>query len=698
MKIKNIFNGLSVAVLGAAMLSACTDDIKFGNAFIEKAPGGAVNVDTVFSSPVYTQQFLNSLYARQYYGLPYANANGTPNSSNTYTGKFDALTDCYQLHWGSTKVENAYYTGNLTATDTPLMGFNGDYVWEVVRLAWMLIENINRVPGLSDQQKASMVAQAKCLIAERYFDLFPHYGGLPIIRQTYTGNEGSYEVKRGTVAETVDFMVGLLNEAIEGDNLVWAWNGNTPETNSTNVGRWTKAGAMALKAKILTFAASPLFNNDKPYYDGSTEAEQQHLVWYGDYQQSRWEDALQACEDFFKELKKNGYYGLRQATAKTPDAYRHAYRMGYIRDDSPEALHTTRVISIFGIQGTYCWLSWGWQQNGINRNNYTPTQEYVDMFPWKDGTPFDWDKDLAAGRIEGSSGRLFYKYTTDKYGVKKEASRDPRLYENAFVNGQQEQLGWEDGKSTGNVFEFWVGGYHALFNVMAEAKDKDGKPKKDENGNIIYEPVEATLTMCPTGYGNVKYLLDEQFHRKADNHWNVVTMPEMYLIYAECLAQAGRPLKDAIAQADVVRKRVGLGTITMGKPDAAKDKDALIEEILRERACELGLTNARFMDMIRYKRTDWMTKQLHGLGIFRMQQGSTGKWGRVMRPWLGDDKNSGTKEPSRFEYEKFELRQPVRRVLWGMDPEDKDVKKWLMSPFPQTEINKGYGLVQNPGW
>lgn len=65
---------------------------------------------------------------------------------------------------------------------------------------------------------------------------------------------------------------------------------------------------MALKAKILTFAASPLFNNDKPYYDGSTEAEQQHLVWYGDYQQSRWEDALQACEDFFKELKKNGYY------------------------------------------------------------------------------------------------------------------------------------------------------------------------------------------------------------------------------------------------------------------------------------------------------------------------------------------------------------------------------------------------------
>lgn len=184
------------------------------------------------------------------------------------------------------------------------MGFDGDYVWEVVRLAWMLIENIDRVPGLSDQQKASMVAQAKCLIAERYFDLFPHYGGLPIIKTTYTGNEGSYEMKRGTVEETVNFMVGLLEDAITSDALVWAWNGNTPETNSTNVGRWTKAGAMALKAKILAFAASPLFNNDKPYYDGSTEAEQQHLVWYGDYQQSRWNAALKACEDFCGIEKK----------------------------------------------------------------------------------------------------------------------------------------------------------------------------------------------------------------------------------------------------------------------------------------------------------------------------------------------------------------------------------------------------------
>ena len=39
-------------------------------------------------------------------------------------------------------------------------------------------------------------------------------------------------------------------------------------------------------------------------------------------------------------------------------------------------------------------------------------------------------------------------------------------------------------------------------------------------------------------------------------------------------------------------------------------------------------------------------------------------------------------------------RQIGFRYWWkyGFDP------KWYLSPFPQTEINKGYGLIQNPGW
>lgn len=673
----NTLKGCAIAAIAALSFTACTDEIKFGDAFIEKAPGGTVNIDTVFNSATYTQQFLTALYSRQYYGLPFNSNAG--NSNSPYTGKFDALTDCYQLHWAGAKI-NSYYQNTMTSTDTPLMSYSKDNVWEVVRQGWLLINNIGNVPGLSDTQKANMVAQTKCLIASRYFDLFMHYGGLPLVRQAYTGNEGTYNLPRATVDSTVVFMTTLLDEAIP--NLVWAYNGNTTETNSTQTGRWTKAGAMALKAKILVYAASPLFNDTEPYYDGTTEAEQDSLVWYGDYKAERWTTALKACQDFFDALSANGYYELTQAESKTPDAYRQAYRMGYILDSSKEVLHYSRVSNTYGSQGTYCWWNWALGTSGTNRNCYLPTEEYVEMFPWSDGTPFDWDTDYEKGRIEGTNGRLFYQYKSVRGGVTKTASRDPRLYENAIVNGQQITLDWTTGKSTGNIYELWVGGYHAAYDVISSTG----------------EVQDAATKGYSSGYGIIKYVLGEEYHRKYDMHWNVVTLPEMYLLYAEALAQTGNNEK-ALEQVDVVRARVGMKGLNGCNPslNLKSNKDNLIEEILRERACELGMTNARFFDMVRYKHTDWMTKELHGLAIYRMQRNSAGEWVRIQKPYQGDDKKAGVVEPSRFEYEKFVLKTP-HRVLWDKDKNDLAVKKYLLSPFPQIEINKGYGLIQNPGW
>ena len=151
---------------------------------------------------------------------------------------------------------------------------------------------------------------------------------------------------------------------------------------------------------------------------------------------------------------------------------------------------------------------------------------------------------------------------------------------------------------------------------------------------------------------------------------------------------------------DLIRKRVGMKSIASSynsSLDLKNNKENLIEEILRERACELGMTNARYIDMIRRKRTDWMVKPLHGMATYRMIKNAKNQWVRRNAPYFGDDKNSGMTEPARFEYEFFELTQG-KRVLWGQDPKSPSVMKWLMMPFPQDEINKGYGLIQNPGW
>lgn len=180
----------------------------------------------------------------------------------------------------------------------------------------------------------------------------------------FKSSDGCYKAARGTVEETVNYMTELLDEAMP--YLKWYYDEDLISTylvrddyDDIKVKPWTQAAAMALKAKVLLFAASPLFNADAPYYDGTTSAEQNKLVWYGTYDSNGWQKALAACEDFFTALATNGYYELWQASSKTPDKYRQAYRMGYVSENSKEVIHATRVVNVYGLQSTYCWWNWG---------------------------------------------------------------------------------------------------------------------------------------------------------------------------------------------------------------------------------------------------------------------------------------------------------------------------------------------------
>ena len=67
-KYKWFIGAMIAGVLGIGATS-CVDEIKFGNSFLEKAPGGSATQDTIFNSVTYTRQFLNTCYSRQYYGL-----------------------------------------------------------------------------------------------------------------------------------------------------------------------------------------------------------------------------------------------------------------------------------------------------------------------------------------------------------------------------------------------------------------------------------------------------------------------------------------------------------------------------------------------------------------------------------------------------------------------------------------------------
>lgn len=640
---KHLSKWFIAAFAGVALFaSSCVDQVKFGDSFLEKAPGVAVTQDTIFGKATYARAFLWDTYSKLYYGLPvyWNTVEGKMN-----TGIFEMMSDCWHSHTDWNGINRKYYSGSYKAgdedsSDDTRFGYTKENCWEAIRAALLFVENVERVPDMDDAEKKRLAAEAKVIVASRYFDLFRHFGGLPLIKETYDV-QPSYELPRATVEETVKYMVDLLDEAAATPQL--PWDLGTDDTNWQ--GRFTKASAMGLKCKILLFAASPLFNDNVPYCtEPPQDAVINHQVWYGAYKPELWDQCWQACVDFFTELQSKGYYELTQATEATAQGYRNAYNKAYFTRENNKELLISTHISRFGKFNS--WDEWQYifvkGDNGtVYTGGLTPTLEFMEMFPISNGEPF---------RLNAATNPF---YTDNDYH---RPTRDPRLYETMLVNGTQ----FGD-----HAAELWIGG-----------RDNINDTEK-ETGKYA------------TGFGCYKFY-KEGVNSLKDKYlqWPYLRLAEMYLIYAEALLKSKNDLTGAIEQVNKVRARVGLGDLAACNPDKnlTTDADALLEEILRERACELGLEDVRLFDMTRYKREDLFRKQLHGLKIYRNDGGGN-------TPWSGTTGNSSVyPKPTQFTYEAFPLVNPSRAWWSNFSP------KWYLSAFPPSEVNKKYGLSQNPGW
>ena len=657
--------------------TSCVDKIAVGDNFLEKAPGVDVNIDTVFTSAEYTRNFLWSAYGQIYCTYTSGNMiNGAP---------IDALSDSYHCFcsWGGPI--QSYYPGGLTedAQDTADSNFQGKFsystknpsssadgrvsIYETVRKCWQIIENIDRVPDMDEMEKSRLKGEAYTIMASRYFDAFRNFGGLCLAKKAYAVGE-NFEGGRSTAMETVEFIDELIQKAIDEPGFIW----NIPDADIAQwSGRLTKASAMALRAKVWMFAASPLFNSDQPYmeYDPLKVTEFTNIehVWFGKYDPQLWNRCLEACKAFFRENEANGnYYQLVQPASQDEGGYRMAFRNAYryrndgtIREKLFDA-HPTQWMSSSGVDGVINNNGWGWGWAGFALDGYrqggaVPTNELMECFGMADGKNFPYEDIYGAGN--------------NPDGIDMFANRDPRLYETVLVPRESFPSGVVGDYNGKTHIDTWVDG----------AMDYD-------SGNFGKLADDAA-----TRYRKFKWMLDYSGGKMDDKMIGVsyIRLAEMYLIYAEALAETG-DLKGALDQIHVVRSRVGLGRLEDMNPELnlTSDKDALINEILRERNCEIGAECAdRLYDMIRRKRQDLFTRPLHGINVYRLDENGQRMTGADCR-W-----DPSTPWP-KFEYEKVRISVGARR-WWD---EGYWTNKWYLDPVSRIEIQKGYGLTQNPGW
>lgn len=664
-----------ILVIGlTGIFTSCVDQVAIGNAFLEKAPGVDITIDTVFSKAEYTRNFLWSAYGQLYCTYTSGNMmNGAP---------IDVLSDSYHCYvsWGGPK--QSYYPGSLTedAQDTD----NGNYVgkfsystkspnydadgrvsiYETVRKCWQLIENIHRVPDMGESEKSRLRGEAYTIMASRYYDAFRNFGGLCLVKKAYEVGE-AFTSGRSTALETVEFIDSLIQCAIDEPGFIW----NIPDAD---IGQWsgrlTRASARALRAKVWMFAASPLFNNSEPYLRYTktpTGLEDEEHVWFGKEDPTLWNRCLQYCNEFFADNEANGnYYQLVQPATQDEAGYRMAYRRAYryrnneTRHEKIFDVHPTQYLSDQVVNGEQQ-RSWGWGWAGFALDCYrqggaVPTNELMECFGMQDGRNFPYGDIYGPGK--------------NPTGVDIFADRDPRLYETMLVPRQSLPAGFDyAGKNYADTWE--QGG-------MFHNKDIFGDAGSDD---------------CASHYRKFKWMLDYQDNRMNDEYIGVayIRLAEMYLIRAEALAETGN-LQGALNDLHVVRSRVGLGRLEAMNPglQLTTNKEKLIDEILRERNCEIGAEcGDRVYDMIRRKRQDLFTKPLHEIRVYRLDANGN-------RLTEGDQQWDPSTPWPKFEYENPQIVNGARR-WWE---EGFWTNKWYLDPVSRIEIQKGYGLTQNPGW
>jgi hypothetical protein len=137
-----------------------------------------------------------------------------------------------------------------------------------------------------------MLAEARFLRAWYYFILLEHYGGVPLIGNALYDYTQTIPTKRSTFDQCVTYITTQCDTAAQVLPLV---------QNGLTYGRASGGACLALKARVLLYAASPLFNEPGSTPNGNkapadiASAAVRPLVGYPSYDATRWATAEAAA-------------------------------------------------------------------------------------------------------------------------------------------------------------------------------------------------------------------------------------------------------------------------------------------------------------------------------------------------------------------------------------------------------------------
>lgn len=523
----------------------------------------------------------------------------------------------------------------------------------------IFLDNLKDIPGLEMDEKNRWIAEVKTLKAFYHFWLFRLYGPIPIIDQNIPVDASTEEiqVERQPVDEVVDYIVDLLDEAIN--------SGDLPESIKfiyTEYGRLTLPAAKAIKAKVLMLGASPLFNGNDEYTNFVSDGGEQLVNPVFDPE--KWVRAKDACLDAILTAETAGHE-LYSFTDLLPigeisDVVRHELTLrATITDKFNKEL-------IWGIGPNWSGELQGWCQArwtgdhaadfGRTRKSHAPTLNVVEDFYTVNGVPINEDKNWAYAdrydlvNVKDQIGDDHKYYLQNNYTtVNLHTYREPRFYSNlAFDGSKWFSLESEDDEN--------------IPSINAKAGQFSGK-----SGFEIYS-ITGYFTKKLVNYKNV---ITRNTVNVEGYTFPIIRLSDLYLMYAESLNEVqGSPDANVYEYIQKVRHKAGLdlGSDLVSTwadhsliPLKPTTKEGMREIIRRERMIELSFEGYRYWDLRRWKLAEeYFSKPIQGWNIY-----------------AGD----------------AEGFYQVRNIFFR----DYLLKDYLW-PISQGEMLRNPSLVQSPGW
>ena len=663
---KKIFKTIYTVFCGIGLLGliSCSDYLDVSDEISDN-----LTIDDVFNHKGYIEKWhaniFNCISRADIMGGGYENA---------FTGVWNVIAGEVSPNGGSsfTVMRNGF-----TADTAPFHKWGTLYKY--IRQSMILLERIKPVGDpnalndsyLSPEQVERMKAEAKFFIAYSYFSLFELYGPVPIVTEIADPDNPNFtDYPRPSVDGMVQYIDELLVEVIESGVLPETTfasggvSGNWDHGNHDNAKyalneavRPTKATALALRAKLWVYAASPLFNGgyqeavQLKNYDGSSI--------FPAYSEDKWRIAKQHLETFLSFAEEMGYglFEIKDAEGMT-DADNSVYELyQYYNDEIIWATNKNGYYAMSGEmekrsnpRGVYN----GWSNLGV-------FQETIDAFFMANGLEIN---DPGSGYSEEGfadlPNRVNEDYRIDKDIFMMYHNREPRFYNAITYEGRSWHV-----QPPGNV------NYVTSF---AQGGDADlSRNENPKTGYMLYKFKNRQVygTSRPAS-GNKKELFKQWARPNI-----LLRLADFYLYYAEVCNELDPSDPNIIEYIDRVRHRAGIPGYKelkeQGKKDIIGDKEKQRWAIQRERQVEFLCEGQRYFDIRRWMTADdannRFDQQLTRSGMDMTQK-------HKLETGVGS----------------FFNRVEIEKRAWR--------RAMLLYPIPYDEIQRSPGkiLIQNPLW